>query len=295
MLMVLGAVGALGACGPSAELVAARNDNASLHRQLQDMTGERDHIREQLDAMTTQNQAMAQRLQALGDNVARLQQEGTATQNELSATQAREAELRRQHEQQEARLATFRNMLSRLRDMISSGQLRVHVVRGRMVIEMSAGILFDSGQAALKSQGQTVLTQVASALAQIHDRDFLVAGYTDNVQLGHGGRYADNWELSAERAVTVVRYLALHGVATEHLGAAGYGDTQPTAPNDTPEHRALNRRVEIVLMPNIEELPDLSSLVDSTSDAPPAHPAPAHPVTAPEHPATAPAHPASGH
>jgi chemotaxis protein MotB len=152
--------------------------------------------------------------------------------------------------------------------MISAGQLRVRTVRGRMVIELPAGILFDSGRAELRVEGQQVLRQVASVLAQIRERDFLVAGHTDNVQLGHGGRFADNWELSAARALNVVRFLAANNVAAVHLGGAGYAEYQPARPNDNDENRAQNRRVEVILMPNIEELPDLSSL-DNT-------PAPAH-------------------
>jgi chemotaxis protein MotB len=72
--------------------------------------------------------------------------------------------------------------------------------------------------------------------------------------------------------VNVVRFLADNGIATEHLGAAGYAEFQPANPNDTDEHRQLNRRVEIILMPNMNELPDLSTL----ENAPAASSAPSH-------------------
>ena len=144
----------------------------------------------------------------------------------------------------------------------------MRVVRGRMVIELPAGILFDSGRAELRREGQDVLRQVASVLAQIPNRDFLVAGHTDNVQLGRGGRFEDNWELSAARATNVVRFLSQNSVNTARLGAAGYAEFQPANENDSDEHRALNRRVEIVLMPNIEELPDLSTLDTPSAPAP---------------------------
>ena len=240
---------------------------AGLQHQLHDLTGERAHLQEQLDGMQASNTAMARRLAELGENVSRLQREGAQTATALTEAQQREAELRRRQQAAEARLSTYRNMLSQFQSMISAGQLRVHTVRGRRVIEMPAGILFDSGRAELRSEGQQVLQQVAAVLAQIQGRDFLVAGHTDNVQLGHNGRYADNWELSAERAINVVRFLASNNVGSVHLGAAGYADNQPAQPNDTDANRALNRRVEIVLMPNIEELPDLSSL----DGAPAAH------------------------
>lgn len=275
ILSLLGAsLGAIG-CGHSeAEWQGKLREISTLQGQVRDLTGERDRLREQLDAMQASNAAMARRLEELGENVSRLQQEGTRTQNELTAAQQREAELRRRQQQQEARLSTYRNMLQQFQSMISSGQLRVRVVRGRMVIELPAGILFDSGRAELRAEGQEVLRQVATVLQGIRDRDFLVAGHTDNVQLGRGARFRDNWSLSAERSANVVRFLAENQVAAQHLGAAGYAEFQPAHPNDTDENRALNRRVEIILMPNIEELPDLSSLDNAPS-------APATPTPAP--------------
>lgn len=244
---------------------------STLQGQLREMTAERDRLREQLESLRASNEAMARRLGELGENVNRLQADQARTESELSAAQAREAELRRRQQQQEARMATYRNMLAQFRSMISAGQLRVRAVRGRLVIELPAGILFDSGRAELRREGQDVLRQVATVLAQISGRDFLVAGHTDNVQLGRGGRFEDNWELSAARALNVVRFLAQNNVTSAHLGAAGYAEFQPAEANDTDEHRALNRRVEIVLMPNIEELPDLSTLESPT-------PAPAAPT-----------------
>ncbi|MEZ4408119.1 MAG: OmpA family protein [Polyangiales bacterium] len=252
---------ALAACGHSeTEWQGKLREISQLQGQVRDLTGERDRLREQLEAIQATNAAMTRRLEELGENVSRLQAEGARTQNELTAAQQREAELRRRQQQAEARLATYRNMLSQFQSMISAGQLRVRIVRGRMVIELPAGILFDSGRAELRGPGQEVLRQVAQVLSSITGREFLVAGHTDNVQLGRGARYADNWELSAQRAINVVRFLVQNNVPGARLGAAGYADNQPVNENDTEEHRALNRRVEIVLMPNIDELPDLSSL-----------------------------------
>jgi chemotaxis protein MotB len=269
---------ALAACGHGEdEWQGKLREISTLQGQLREMTTERDRLREQLESLRASNEAMARRLAELGENVNRLQADQARTESELTAAQAREAELRRRQQLQEARMATYRNMLAQFRSMITAGQLRVRVVRGRMVIELPAGILFDSGRAELRREGQDVLRQVASVLAQIRDRDFLVAGHTDNVQLGRSGRFEDNWDLSAARAINVVRFLSQNNVTSAHLGAAGYAEFQPAQANDTDEHRALNRRVEIVLMPNIEELPDLSTL-DGAPSAPsaPTAPAPAH-------------------
>jgi chemotaxis protein MotB len=248
------------ACGPSEEHRAALRRVQQLEGELSTMRGERDRLNEQLASLRVTSEQMAARLRALGEDVTRLQASNTQTQAELDAARRREEELRRQQQQAEARLATFRQMLGRFRAMIDQGRLRVRIVRGRMVIELPAGILFDSGDARLRREGEEVLRQVAQVLSQIPDRDFLVAGHTDNVQISRGGRFADNWELSTARAVNVSRFLAQNGVSAERLGAAGYAEFQPAVANDSDQNRALNRRVEIVLMPNINELPDLSSL-----------------------------------
>jgi chemotaxis protein MotB len=254
------ALAGTGACGPSEEHRAALRRAQQLEGELNTMRGERDRLNEQLASLRATSEQMASRLRALGEDVSRLQASNTQTQAELDAARRREEELRRQQQQAEARLATFRQMIGRFRAMIDQGRLRVRIVRGRMVIELPAGILFDSGDARLRREGEEVLRQVAQVLSQIPDRDFLVAGHTDNVQIGRGGRFADNWELSTARAVNVSRFLAQNGVSAERLGSAGYAEFQPANPNDTDQNRALNRRVEIVLMPNINELPDLSSL-----------------------------------
>ena len=116
-------------------------------------------------------------------------------------------ELRAKERQAQARLETFRNMVDKFRKMIDSGKLRVRIERGRMVVELSENILFDSGKADLKKDGQPALSEVASVLASIPDRDFQIAGHTDNVPI-KSAQFPSNWELSTARAVTVARFLA---------------------------------------------------------------------------------------
>ena len=168
-------------------------------------------------------------------------------------------ELRERKARAEARLKTFRSMLERFQKMIASGKLRVRIVRGQMVVELAENILFDSGKADLKQDGEIALAEVAEVLKTIPDRNFQIAGHTDNIPI-NSRRFPSNWELSTARAVNVTRFLAEQGMRRDRLSAAGYAETQPVSSNDTPEGRAQNRRIEIVLMPNLEELPDLTAL-----------------------------------
>ena len=244
------------ACGPSEE-----EYQASLNK-IQD-------LEVQLNQAQTRNAELESSLKDLGDRNAELTGKLTAAgakTGTLSASLAEKEraleELRQREKQAQARLATFRGMLERFQSMIDSGKLRVRVVRGRMVVELSENILFDSGKAQLKREGQEALTQVAGVLASIPDRDFQITGHTDNIPI-RSARFPSNWELSTARAVEVTKFLAAQGVDPSRLSAAGYADTQPVAANDDKEGRQQNRRIEIVLMPNLDELPDLSSLAGS--------------------------------
>ena len=165
----------------------------------------------------------------------------------------------------EQRLASLRAMARQFRDMVAAGQLRVRIVRGNMVVELPENVLFDSGRAELREAAYETLERVAGVLGQVPNRNFLVAGHTDNVPVGRRSRYDSNWELSAARGVAVVRFLAEHGMNAERLAAAGYADTQPVASNADDEGRAQNRRIEIIVLPNLEELPDLSGLENELS------------------------------
>jgi chemotaxis protein MotB len=158
-----------------------------------------------------------------------------------------------------ARIAFFKDMLRKFKKMQDSGKIKIKIVNNKMIVEMASAILFPSGKARLSKEGRNALADVAEVLATIDDRSFQVAGHTDNKPISNA-RFDSNWELSAARAVSVVEHLIKNGMRSENLSAAGYADTQPVASNETSKGRASNRRIEIVLQPNLDELPDLSSL-----------------------------------
>ncbi len=242
-----------GACGYSEEEMQAQKDQlAATQAKLAESEQRGNTLDQQLKEAAAQNAELMERLNLAG-----------AEKGTLSATLAdREkalAELREREKQAQARLKTFQEMVDKFKAMIDSGKLRVRVVRGRMVVELSENILFDSGKSELKKEGQEALAQVAEVLASIAERDFQIAGHTDNIPI-KSRKFPSNWELSTARAVEVTRFLGDKGVDPARLSAAGYADTQPVASNSDADGRRQNRRIEIVLMPNLDELPDLSSL-----------------------------------
>lgn len=178
----------------------------------------------------------------------------------LNATKSQLAELRKQQAKAEARLKRFREIANKFASMVESGKLSVKIRDGKMVIELANNILFDSGSTKIKDDGQAALKELGGVLQQIKKRDFLVAGHTDDV-----GKAEDNWELSTKRAVEVVQFLEESGVDPTKLAAAGYGEYDPVASNETDEGKALNRRIEIIMMPNLEELPSIPKDVIESS------------------------------
>ena len=118
--------------------------------------------------------------------------------------------------------------------------------RGLVVRVLTDQLLFASGQATLQPAGYPLLNEVAQLLNVDKSHPITVEGHTDNVPIA-SSKYPSNWELSTDRATTVVRYLIAQGVNRQRLGAVGYADLHPLASNATAAGRARNRRVEIVL------------------------------------------------
>jgi chemotaxis protein MotB len=172
------------------------------------------------------------------------------------------------------RLDQIRKRFEQLRDklqQLTALGLKVDVRDNRMVIQLPGDVLFDSGSDKLKKGGQDILLEVASVIQSDEDlsnREFQVAGHTDDRPL-RGGRFGDNWGLSAMRARSVLLLLTTPeeeeggGLPIENWSAAGYGSTDPVASNESPEGRTRNRRVALVVQPDVAEMLNLNSIAES--------------------------------
>jgi chemotaxis protein MotB len=135
-----------------------------------------------------------------------------------------------------------------LKQAVQAGQLRIKQDARGVVISLSEKVLFESGRATLNRGALTVLDTLATLLAS-YPNEVRVEGHTDNVPVREGSEFESNWELSAERATSVVRYLIeSHRMSPYQLSAAGYGEYRPEVANDTPEGQAQNRRVDFVIL-----------------------------------------------
>ena len=159
----------------------------------------------------------------------------------------------------EARVKEFRDLLARFQKLIDAGQLKVKIVDGRMVVVLATDILFASGKADLSDAGKTAIGEVGKVLAGIPDRSFQIEGHTDNVPISTD-KFPSNWELASARSIIVVKTLTAAGVAPTRVSAASFAETHPVADNGAAEGRAANRRIEIVLVPDLSQLPGFDEL-----------------------------------
>jgi chemotaxis protein MotB len=186
---------------------------------------------------------------------------------ELAQTRKALEEYARRAEQLDQIRKRFELLRSKLKKLTELG-LKVEVRDNRMLIQLPGDVLFDSGRDSLKKEGTDILRQVGEIIRadkDLNSREFQVAGHTDAKPL-QGGTFKDNWGLSSMRARSVLKYLVDPsdkgggGLDPKNWSAAGYAETDPIATNDSEEGRQKNRRVELVVQPNVEEMLNLNSL-----------------------------------
>lgn len=137
----------------------------------------------------------------------------------------------------------------------SGTDLTVEEKNGMVYVSMSEKLLFTSGSTVVDTKGKEALKSLADVLNKNPDIQIMVEGHTDNVPLSGTGFMKDNWDLSVLRATSIVRYLTVDNkVDPKRLKAVGRGEYFPVADNSTPEGRSQNRRTEIILSPNFEEI-----------------------------------------
>jgi chemotaxis protein MotB len=181
---------------------------------------------------------------SLEEGVADLQRRHAALSESLTA---REAELASRSEEVARLRGTYEGLVSDLEAEVQAGQIQIQQLREGLLLNVSDAILFPSGSAQLSVQGKDVLARVAGHLKELPDR-VEVQGHTDDVPIATA-IYPSNWELAAARATGVVRWLEGQGLEPRRLSGVSFGEQHPVAPNDTPEGRARNRRIEIRLLP----------------------------------------------
>jgi len=228
------------------------------------LTAETAAHRKEVDARDARILVLENKLKSLGQDVSRLETERVGLGGELEQANKRMEELRKAQAQAEARAAQFRKLVTQFKSLTDAGKLQVEIRENRMIVRLGDKILFDPGKTELKPEGKDALNQVTVVLKDLANRNYQVAGHTDNIPI-KSKRFRSNWDLSTARAVEVVDFMIASGLDAKRLSAAGYADQSPVAPNDTPENKAKNRRIEITLVPNLDDLPPIDDALKADS------------------------------
>jgi chemotaxis protein MotB len=208
-------------------------------------------------------------LQAAQDDLQRRENDLRALEVELQEKRKNIEEMQQELRSQKTRLVELERVLNSqdsimnaLRQKVSSallgfeGQgLTVTRKNGNVYVSLEEKLLFKTGSSEIGTEGQRALKQLAKVLEQNKDINIMIEGHTDDVPYISSGSILDNWDLSVKRATAVVRIL-LDGttIDPERLTAAGRGEYMPVDPAKTPQARAKNRRTEIILTPDLDEL-----------------------------------------
>ncbi|GMT99572.1 hypothetical protein KH5H1_36910 [Corallococcus caeni] len=204
-------------------------------------------------ARASDAEAAKQQLEA---KLAALEAEHAKLSTEKEQLNTEKEQLSQTVQEQEAELArlkaTYEDLQDKMKKEIAEGAIRLTQEGGRLQVDLVDKVLFDSGDASISARGQEVLTRLGGVLSKVDDKLIQVTGHTDDSPPTQKlqATFPTNWELSVARAVNVVRYLQdKGGVPAKRMLAAGYGDTRPLAANASPQGRARNRRIELLLIP----------------------------------------------
>ncbi|MGB5364171.1 MAG: OmpA family protein [Aureibaculum sp.] len=199
--------------------------------------------------------------------LAQLQEKESKLTEESARLEKLQAELQQRSErvdQLESLIASKEAAMQRLKDAVSSALqgfegkgLTVERKNGKVYVSMENKLLFESGSWAVGSEGQRAVVNLAAVLRQNPDINVLIEGHTDDVPYGGNGAILDNWDLSTKRATAIVRILENNRVSPKQITAAGRSKYIPVTSNSTTSGKAKNRRIEIILAPNLDAINSL--------------------------------------
>jgi chemotaxis protein MotB len=208
-----------------------------LSQQVASLDKENKDLKDQVKSLTEQKEDLSQAVANLEAGSDRLK--------------ANLSQITKKTQEVEKASNTYQNLLKEMKSEIAQGQVTIKELKGKLTMDVVDKILFASGEAKVKKEGIEVLSRVVEILKTVKDKNIRIEGHTDNVQITSklAKTYPTNWELSAARAINVSKYLQEQGIDPTILSATAFGEYQPVADNATPEGRAKNRRIAIILLP----------------------------------------------
>ncbi len=212
------------------------------------------------DALTSninKNRELLAQLEAKEKTLAAEQERLNKLKKDLESSSQRLSELESMMAQKEAGMKKLKETLSKALNAFEGKGLTIEQKNGKVYVSMENKLLFQTGSWAVGVEGKKAVVELGKVLAQNPDISVLIEGHTDDDKiLGNiGGGIENNWDLSTKRATAIVNILCdISGVKKDNLTAAGRGEFAPIAGNDSPEGKAKNRRIEIILTPKLDEI-----------------------------------------
>ena len=231
-------------CGISKEKYIKSQEEAQiLAKDKQDLTNRVSQLEQDNQSLIEELNTAKEERTKMANEIA--SQKQTLEEEKVSSAREKELEIAKLKE-------TYDKLMTDLNQEVKMGQVKVTQLRDKLSVNLVEKILFNSGDAEIKKEGLEVLTKVGDILKTVEGKEIRIEGHTDNIPIGTQlkTKYQSNWHLAAARAINVAVYLQYGvGVNPEMLSIAGYSSYRPIADNSTPEGRAQNRRIEIVLVP----------------------------------------------
>lgn len=208
-------------------------------------------------------QALQTNLDLANSALTNAQAEIQTNNDEIAALKGQIADLEKQKQQVTQASKTLED---EMRSQLESKDVTISKLQGKLTVNILDNVMFDSGEAILKPDGQEVLKKIAAILTEHPQLMIQVVGHTDNVPIRPAARsrFITNWELSTARALAAVHFLTdQSGIDPRRVGAVGYGEFHPVADNATAEGRARNRRIAVTILPDAFAPGDVGSSTNS--------------------------------
>lgn len=250
----------------ASELEKVRNDYESMNKQYSELQESQESI---LKGNAKETARLLMQLQTTQDDLKKKEESLSKTEKALDEKKKNLDNLNLELGKRDARLKELESILFRkdsvvnvLKTKVSNAllgfegeDLTIKIQNGKVYVSMEEKLMFKSGSIAVDSKGQEALKKLTKVLEQNPDINITIEGHTDNLPYKSGGSIKDNWDLSVQRATSIIRIILDNSkIDPKRLTASGRGEFSPIAGNKTAEQRAKNRRTEIILTPKLDEL-----------------------------------------
>lgn len=234
---------------------AASQKLATLNREYDQLNSNYKNLMNNSGKLNRDLSQQKEQLLTIQDNLEKTRRLNDSLSTSLAEREKKVAELESTLNAKNKAVQDLKNKIANSLLDFKASDLTVNVKNGKVYVSLAEQLLFGSGSISVDSKGVSALQKLAKAIKDQKDLQIVVEGHTDNVPISKKSQYMqDNWDLSVMRATSITRILTEAGLAPNQVTASGKGENLPLAPNDTPQNKAKNRRTEIIISPNLDEI-----------------------------------------